>query len=108
MAKLYITQYARKGRDDRGPTDAGEEPSLGTIVVDFTGGATASAVLDGKTTMVRLFTDAACRFAFGTVAASPGAAPNGTPMPANSVDYFGVPAELVRPGNLAIAAIVLA
>lgn len=108
MAKLYITQYARKGRDDRGPTDAGEEPSLGTIVVDFTAGATASAVLDGKTTMVRLFTDTACRFAVGKAGPAAAAAPNGTPMPANSVDYFGVPPEVVRDGTLTVAAIVLA
>lgn len=108
MAKLYITQYARKGRDDRGPTDAGEEPSLGTIVVDFTGGAAASPALDSKTTMVRLFTDTACRFALGAAAASPAAAPNGTPMPANSIDYFGIPGELARGNALTIAAVTLA
>lgn len=108
MAKLYITQYARKGRDDRGPTDAGEEPSLGTIVVDYTAGATASAVLDNKTTMVRLFTDTACRFALGPAGPAAAAAPNGTPMPANSVDFFGVAPELVRGNTMTVAAIILA
>lgn len=59
MAKLYITQYARQGRTDRGAALVGEEPNLGTIIADTAVNGGVSVLLHTASRLVRLYADAA-------------------------------------------------
>ncbi len=95
MSKISITEYSRQGRDDRGPIITGEEPALARQLVDFTAGATASAVLNANTRMVRVCADVSCAITFG---AAPVAALTDTRIAAGQPEYFSIAGELVRQG----------
>lgn len=89
MAKVYVTEFVRAGRDDA-------DHSMQTVLVNApvtqvitkTGSsvATTNAFAVGTTT-VRVSTDAAINFTFGT---APVATANDMYLPADGVEYFSV------------------
>lgn len=88
MATVYITEYARQARDDRGqPINAGEEPPLAVQTVAIGGASVQSATLNAKTRFVRVHTDAICSILFGSDPTATAASPR---FSANQTEYFGV------------------
>jgi hypothetical protein len=90
MAKLYITEYFKIGRDGNSlPIQSGLED--GSTTVDQTpisfSTSTQSAALNAKTVMVRVHTDSICSIAFGT---NPTATTNNKRLAANTTEYFSV------------------
>lgn len=101
MGKLYITEYVRQAKDNRGQAiAAGEEPAIAIQTVTYTT-STQSAALNSKTRFVRVHTDAICSILFS---ANPTATTDHTRLPANQTEFFGVTEESVRAG-LKIAAV---
>ena len=89
MATLTISQYDRLAEDGRGNTVlAGLEPAFDVADVDFTAGEAKSAQFDKRANFVRLHTDVACRFLFGTDPAV--TTSTGAPMVAGQTEMFGV------------------
>ncbi|MFK4647217.1 hypothetical protein ABIF96_005791 [Bradyrhizobium ottawaense] len=89
MAKLYITEFADIAQTVRGAAQVGQEPSNGTQVVDYSGGAAASNAFAATTTYVRIHTDAICSIHFST--AGTAATTSNRRLPADTTEYFGVP-----------------
>lgn len=89
MAVLYITEYARQGRDAAGyQMVVADEPPVANQTVAITAGSTASAAFNVNTKFVRISTDAICSIEFGT---APTASATTRRMPANTTEYFSVP-----------------
>lgn len=89
MAKVYVTEYARQGRDASGyQMVVADEPQTTTQTVAIGAGSVQSAAFDAGTKFVRVSTDAICSIAFGT---NPTATANSMRMPANTTEYFSVP-----------------
>jgi hypothetical protein len=82
MATLYITEYARQGRDLSGYVQQGtpEAPPTAEQTVAIGVGSVQSAVLNASTTLVVLTADAVCSVAFG---ANPTATAAKRRIPAN-------------------------
>lgn len=88
MAVLYITEYAVTGRDLAGkPIPVPMEPPLAEQTVAIGGGSVQSAVLNVKTTLVRLHTDAICSKLFGS---NPTATATSGRMAAGTTEYVAV------------------
>lgn len=88
MAKVYITEYARQAKDNRGqPILAGEEPPVATQTVAIGGASAQSAALNAKTAFVRIHTDAICSILMGT---DPTATADSPRFGANQTEYFAV------------------
>ncbi len=91
MATLYITEFARYGRDLAGKGGpVAEQSPLAEQTVAIGGASVASAALNAKTRLVRLHTDAICSVAFGT---APTAAATNARMAANTTEYYMVDAS---------------
>ena len=89
MAVLFITEYARQGRDAAGyRMVVAEEPPLASQVVTIAGASAQSSAFNAKTHLIRISTDAICSIEFG---ANPTALTTSRRMPANSTEYFAVP-----------------
>ena len=89
MADVWITEYARPALTNGVGVPAGEEPSLAVQKVTFTT-TTQSAALNAKTTFVRLKADGDFHFKVGnSVADTPTATTNDTPVSADVAEYFG-------------------
>lgn len=90
---LTISEYANLADDERDRViPAVKEPPLATQVVDFTAGENKSAVFHARTRFVRMYTDTACFFLFGT---SPTAVTQSSPgMAAGQTEIFGVGKDL--------------
>ena len=87
MAKVYITEYARRAVDSYGQSiQAGEEPPVATQTVAI-GAEAKSNAFNVKTTFVRVHTDAICSVLFGV---NPTADANSPRMAANQTEYFAV------------------
>lgn len=86
-AKLYIAEYDRLPGNLGPPPPLAQEPAVANQTVDFSGGATSSAVFGSTTRYVRLICDVQCSLKFG---AAPAATNANTPMPALTPEYFGV------------------
>lgn len=96
MAVLYITEYARQAKDNRGQAiNAGEEPALAHQTVAIGAGSAQSANLNAKTRFVRVHTDAICSIKFGS---NPTAVATEERLAANQTEYFGVIEESVAAG----------
>lgn len=90
MSTLYITEFARQGRDAGGwllPTMA-QEPPCTEQTVAIGASSVASNAFNALTAFVRIHADAVCSIAFGT---SPTAAATNRRMAAGQTEYFQVP-----------------
>ena len=91
MAKVYITEYSRGGRDNS--DHSMQAVQLGvtapvTQVLTKTGSNVVSTnALQSSTTMIRISTDTAVNFTFGT---APVATASDAYLPADAVEYFSV------------------
>lgn len=104
MAKIFITQYARQGRDDRGAVTAGEEPNLGVLTMAPGAGNTVTATaLDVKTKFVEISSDTDCKVSFGV---APDATADATARPvwAKQPAFFAVEDYAVRKATMKVAA----
>ena len=89
MAVVYITEYARQGRDASGyQMVVADEPPVANQTVAIGAGSVQSSAFNALTKFVRVSTDAICSIEFGT---SPTATATTRRMPANSTEYFSVP-----------------
>ena len=91
-SKLYITEYEDPHSSASFPMQVGMEDGNSTDqVVDYSGGAAASAAFGARTRFIRLHTDSICSIKFGT---APTAATTNRRLAANQTEYYGV-----RPGD---------
>lgn len=91
MAVMYIREYSNQNNEGRGYLlNVGLEPARASQNVTFST-TTASAAFGADTHYIRLSSDTACHFDFGS---SPTATTNDTRMAADSPEYFAV-----RPGQ---------
>lgn len=89
MATVYITEYARQGRDASGfQMVVADEPPIVNQTVAITVGSVQSSAFNNLTKFVRVSTDAVCSIEFGT---NPTASSTTRRMPANTTEYFSVP-----------------
>lgn len=89
MASLYITEYARQGRDASGfQMVVADEPPVANQKVSIGGTSTQSSAFADGTKFVRVHTDAICSIEFGT---NPTATTSTRRMAANTTEYFSVP-----------------
>ena len=89
MAKVYITELARQGRDASGKRMVvGEEPGVANQTVNITASSVQSSAFNAATAFVRVSTDAICSIEIGT---NPTATATTRRLPANSTEYFAVP-----------------
>lgn len=89
MAVVYITEYARQGRDAAGyQMVVADEPPVANQTVAITVGSVQSSAFNANTKFVRISTDAVCSIEFGT---NPTASATTRRMPANTTEYFSVP-----------------
>lgn len=89
MATVYITEFARQGRDASGfPMVVADEPAIANQTVAITAGSVQSSAFNALTKFVRVSTDAICSIEFG---ANPTASATTRRMPANTTEYFSVP-----------------
>lgn len=92
---LYITEYRRFGRDDRGAVvPAGQEPAI-TTQVKTIGAAILSDPLDKNCRVVELHCDAVCHVKFSTVKESTGATTSHKRLPSGATQFFTVPPGLI-------------
>lgn len=104
MALIYITEFARFGRDYAGyEGPVAEQAPLAEQTVVNTGGSTQSAALNANTRLVRVHTDSICSIAFGT---NPTATTGKMRMAANTTEYFMVDASQAAITPFKIAAIL--
>lgn len=90
MPTLFITEFARQSRDAAGfLMVVAEEPAVANQTVAIGAGSTQSNAFNSLTRFVRISTDAICSIAFGE---NPTATTSTRRMPANTTEYFGVPA----------------
>lgn len=89
MAVLYITEFARQGRDAGGRNMVvAEEPPVANQTVAITAGSIQSAAFSANTAFLRISTDATCSIEFGL---NPTASATTRRLPANTTEYFSVP-----------------
>ena len=89
MAVLFITEFARQGRDASGyRMVVPEEPPLANQTVNITASSVQSSAFNPLTKFVRIHTDAICSVSFGT---APTATATNMRMAANTAEYFSVP-----------------
>ena len=92
MAVLFVTEYARQGRDASGyQMVVAEEPQVANQVVAIGAGTVQSSAFNANTNFVRISTDAICSIEFGT---NPTATTTTRRLPANTTEYFAVPRGL--------------
>lgn len=85
MSNMYITEYASPGGAH---TQIAQEPAIAVQKVSFTGTPGASAAFNAATVFVRIHVDGIASIKFGT---APTAAVTDPRMPADAIEYFGVP-----------------
>lgn len=89
MAKVYITEYARQGRDAAGyQMVVADEPPVANQTIAIGGASVQSSAFNNLTKFVRVHTDAICSIEFGS---NPVATVNTRRMAANTTEYFSVP-----------------
>lgn len=89
MATVYITEFARQGRDASGfQMVVADEPAIANQTVAITAGSVQSSAFNALTKFVRVNTDAVCSIEFGT---NPTASSTTRRLAANSTEYFSVP-----------------
>lgn len=93
-SKLFISEYSTMAQTNSGgaPAQIGSEPDQADQVVDFSGGAAASAAFGADTKFVRLQCDTRC--AIRVTTAGTAATTSNKPLAADAPEYFGV-----RPGD---------
>lgn len=90
MATLYVTEFAKQGRDASGylnQNGSPEQPPVAEQTVAIGVGSVASSAFNAGTAIVRLHTDAICSVAFGT---APTASATTMRLAAGQTEYFAV------------------
>lgn len=89
-SKLFVSEYSTLATTNSGGSQAqiGSEPNVADQVVDFSGGAAASAAFNANTRFVRLQCDTRC--AIRVTTAGTAATTSNKPLAADSPEYFGV------------------
>lgn len=90
MATLYVTEFAKQGRDASGylnQNGACEQPPVAEQTVAIGASSAASSAFNASTAIVRLHTDAICSVEFG---AAPTAAATKMRLAAGQTEYFAV------------------
>jgi hypothetical protein len=89
MTKAYISEYSGPPQGPNGSIImCGREPSIAQQVVDYSGGAAASAAFNANTTFIRLHVDSIASFRVST--AGTAATTSYPRMAANATEFFGV------------------
>lgn len=89
MAFLYVTEFNNMGVANNAPViQAASQPPIAEQTVANAGASTQSATFNALTRFVRLSTDTACCFAFGT---NPTATVANARLAPNTTEYFAVP-----------------
>jgi len=88
MAKLFIAEYANFAAAPNHLIQAPLEPPIIEQMIDFGGGPAASNVFSQYTRLIRLVSDTPCAVSIGF---NPNANTNSGRMPADAVEYRGVP-----------------
>jgi hypothetical protein len=89
MATVYITEYARQGRDASGfQMVVADEPPVANQTVAITAGSVQSSAVNALTKFLRIHTDAICSIEIGT---NPTATATTRRLAANSTEYFSIP-----------------
>ncbi len=105
MAFIYITEFAKFGRDLGGyGGPVGEQPPLAEQKVANAGASTPSAAFNAKTRLVRIHTDSICSLEFGT--GTPVATTSTARMAANTTEYFMLDAEGHKVSPMSVAAVL--
>lgn len=106
---LYIEVFAAIGSLGGMATQAPMQPSLGTLVVDFSGGVSASSVIPSGAGLVALHADAPCSYLFGNAGDDPEATTADMRLAANETRYFTLYDSMVKNasglGGLVVSAI---
>lgn len=90
MAVLYVTEFAKQGRDLAGYLNQNgcpEQPPTAEQTVAIGAGSAASAAFNAGTAIVRIHADAICSVAFGT---APTATATSMRLAAGQTEYFTV------------------
>lgn len=96
MASLYITEYRRFGRDDRGSMiPAGQEPAITTQKLTIASSAAPSAPFDAECRIVELHCDAACHVKFNLIKGPTAATNSHKRLPSGATQFFAV-----QPGHM--------
>lgn len=89
MATVYVTEYAKQGRDASGfPMVVADEPAVANQTVAISVSSVQSSAFNALTKFVRVHTDAICSIEFGT---NPTASSTTRRLAANTTEYFSVP-----------------
>lgn len=89
MSTLSVTQF-KVAPGHGGTWQLANQPPVAVENVSFTGTAGTSAAVDGQVSIIRIVADAACHVSFGT---APTATSSDMYLPANVVEYFGIPID---------------
>ena len=85
MAVVYVTEYARQGRDASGfQMIVADEPAIANQTVSIGASSVQSNAFNSLTKFVRVHTDAVCSVEFGT---NPTASSTTRRMAANTTEY---------------------
>jgi hypothetical protein len=84
MSNMYITEYGSPA----GRAQIAQEPAIAVQKVSFTGTPGTSAAFNAATAFIRIHVDGIASIKFGT---APTAATTDPRLPADAVEYFGVP-----------------
>ena len=89
MAVVYITEYARQGRDAcSNGLVVPEEPPVANQTVVIGAGSVQSSAVNALTSFIRVHADAICSIEIGT---NPTATTSTRRLAANTTEYFAVP-----------------
>ena len=87
--RLSLSQYVAVGSPAGVVAQiAADPPTVADTIVDFSGGATQSALFNSKTNYIRVLCDSQCSVVIGT---SPTASTTSKIIPALLPEYFAVP-----------------
>jgi hypothetical protein len=89
MATLYVAEFNRLGLDRRGNEEVpiAQNPPVAEQTVAMSGTSAQSNAFSGKTTVIRVHTDAVCSILIGT---NPTATAAKMRLAADQTEYFGV------------------
>ena len=91
MAVFYITEFERLAREEFGTNviQTPLEPALAHQTVAIGASSLSSATVDPRTRVIRVHNDAICHIDVGE---NPSASSGKRRLPANAIEYIGIPA----------------
>lgn len=95
MASLYVTEYTRFGRDDRGAVvPAGQEPAIGDGKLTISASPQTHEFTENAR-VIELHCDGACHVKFSTVKESTAATSANKRLPSGATQFFTIPPGLI-------------